>query len=219
MTGQGVESNIAKVKVELPISLPSRLTTLQKACLAKVFEANPANCPPDSFIGHAVVHTPILPVPLEGPAIFVSHGGEAFPSLILVLQGYGVKINLVGQTFISKAGITSSTFKAVPDQPFNTFELVLPTGKFSALAAITNVCKPVKTVTVKKKVSVKRHGKTVKVTKKVSETVAAPLLMPTEMVAQNGAVLKQSTKIAVTGCKAAKAAKARHKAKGKKGRK
>jgi hypothetical protein len=42
------------------------------------------------------------------------------------------------------------------------------------LAAITNVCKPTKTETVKKKVAVKRHGKTVKVTKKVSKTVAAP---------------------------------------------
>ena len=193
------------------------MTTLQKACLAKVFEANPASCPPDSFIGHAVVHTPILPVPLEGPAIFVSHGGEAFPSLILVLQGYGVKINLVGQTFISKAGITSSTFKAVPDQPFNTFELTLPTGKFSALAAITNVCKPVKTETVKKKVSVKRHGKSVKVTKKVSETVAAPLLMPTEMVAQNGAVLKQSTKISGNRLQGGQAAK-QEKAKRQEGR-
>jgi hypothetical protein len=45
--------------------------------------------------------------------------------------------------------------------------------------------------------------------------------MPTEMVAQNGAVLKQSTKIAVTGCKAAKPAKKKKakpkkKAKGKK---
>ncbi len=217
-TGQGVEANIAKVKVELPGALPSRLTTLQKACTNAQFLADPAGCPAASNIGYATVHTPILPVPLTGPAIFVSHGGEAFPSLILVLQGYGVKINLVGQTFISKAGITSSTFKAVPDQPFSTFELVLPTGKFSALAAITNVCKPVKTETVKKKVSVKRHGKSVKVTKKVSETVAAPLLMPTEMVAQNGAVLKQSTKISVTGCKAAKAAKAHKKAKKRKKR-
>ena len=216
-TGKGVESNIAKVKVELPKSLPSRLTTLQKACTAAQFNADPAGCPAASNIGYATVHTPILPVPLTGPAIFVSHGGEAFPSLILVLQGYGVTIHLVGQTFISKAGITSSTFKTVPDQPFNTFELTLPTGKFSALAAITNVCKPTKTVTVKKKVSVKRHGKTVKVTKKVSETVAAPLLMPTEMVAQNGAVLKQSTKISVTGCKAAKAAKKKKAKKGKKG--
>jgi hypothetical protein len=124
-----------------------------------------------------------------------------------VLQGDGVTIDLTGATFISKAGITSSTFKTVPDQPFSSFELTLPTGKFSALAAITNVCKPVKTETVKKKVKVKRHGKTVKVTKKVSETVAAPLLMPTEMVAQNGAVLTQSTKIAVTGCKVTKPAK------------
>jgi hypothetical protein len=219
-TGIAAEADIAKVKVELPGALPSRLTTLQKACLAKVFEANPANCPPDSFIGHAVVHTPILPVPLEGPAIFVSHGGEAFPSLILVLQGYGVTIDLTGATFISKAGVTSSTFKTVPDQPFSSFELTLPTGKFSALAALTNVCKPTKTETVKKKVAVKRHGKTVKVTKKVSEVIAAPLLMPTEMVAQNGAVLTQSTKIAVTGCKAAKPAKkkkakARKKAKSK----
>ena len=47
-----------------------------------------------------------MPVPLEGPAIFVCHGGEAFPSLTIVLQGYGVTIDLVGTTFISKAGVT-----------------------------------------------------------------------------------------------------------------
>jgi len=79
-------------------------------------------------------------VPLEGPAIFVSHGGEAFPSLTMVLQGYGVTIDLVGTTFISKAGITSTTFKTVPDQPFSTFELILPQGPFSALAANGNLC-------------------------------------------------------------------------------
>jgi hypothetical protein len=212
----GTQANIAKVKVELPIALPSRLTTLQKACLARVFEANPAGCPPASFIGHATVHTQLLPVPLTGPAIFVSHGGEAFPSLIMVLQGYGVKIELVGTTYISPKGITSTTFKAVPDQPFETFELTLPTGKFSALAAIGNVCKPTKTETVKKQVAVKRHGKTIKVTKKVSEKVAAPLLMPTEFIGQNGAEFKQTTKISVTGCKVAKpAAKEHKKAKGK----
>jgi len=104
----GTQSNITKVKVELPKQLPSRLTTLQKACTNAQFEANPAGCPAASVIGHATVHTPLLPVPLEGPAIFVSHGGEAFPSLIMVLQGYGVTIDLVGTTFINKAGITSS---------------------------------------------------------------------------------------------------------------
>jgi hypothetical protein len=135
----GTQANIAMVKVELPKQLPSRLTTLQKACTNAQFEANPAGCPAASFIGHAVVHTPLIPVPLEGPAIFVSHGGEAFPSLTMVLQGYGITIDLVGSTLIRK-GITSTTFKAVPDQPFSSFELTLPEGKFSALAANGNLC-------------------------------------------------------------------------------
>jgi hypothetical protein len=137
---QGTDADIAKVKVELPKQLPSRLTTLQKACTNKQFEANPAACPPESKIGYAVVHTPLIPVPLEGPAIFVSHGGEAFPSLTMVLQGYGITIDLVGTTFISKAGVTSTTFKTVPDQPFSSFQLTLPEGKYSALAAIGNLC-------------------------------------------------------------------------------
>ena len=71
---------------------------------------------------------------------FVSHGGEAFPILIVVLQGDGVRVDLTGSTFISKAGITSSTFKTVPDVPVNTFEIYLPEGKYSALAANGNLC-------------------------------------------------------------------------------
>ena len=137
---QGSQANIARVTVDLPKQLPSRLTTLQKACTSAQFEANPAGCPAASFIGHASVITPLLPVPLTGPAIFVSHGGEAFPSLVVVLQGYGVTVDLVGSTFISKAGITSTTFKTVPDTPFSTFALTLPEGRYSALAANGNLC-------------------------------------------------------------------------------
>jgi hypothetical protein len=137
---QGTQTNIARVKVDLPKQLPSRLTTLQKACTNLQFEKNPAACPAASKIGYATVTTPLLPVPLTGPAIFVSHGGEAFPSLTMVLQGYGVTVDLIGTTFISKTGITSTTFKTVPDVPFNTFRLTLPQGKYSALAANGNLC-------------------------------------------------------------------------------
>jgi hypothetical protein len=213
----GSQANIAKVKVELPLQLPSRLTTLQKACTAAQFEKNPAGCPSASFIGHAVVHTPLIPVPLEGPAIFVSHGNESFPSLTMVLQGYGVTIDLVGATFISKTGITSTTFKTVPDQPFSTFELTLPEGKYSALAANGNLCAPTTTKLVKKKVTVRVKGRKKTETRKVKETVATPLVMPNEFVAQNGAVIKQDTTISVTGCGKAAKTKAKKNKKAKRG--
>ena len=131
---------------------------------------------------------------------FVSHGGEAFPSLIVVLQGDGVRVDLTGATFISKAGITSSTFKTVPDVPVSTFEIYLPEGKYSALAANGNLCSLTHTVTAKRKVTRRVGGRTVKKTVTTRTVQPSGLVMPTEMVAQNGAVLKQSTKVQVTGC-------------------
>ncbi len=136
----GSEANIARVKVDLPKQLPSRLTTLQKACTAAQFETNPAGCPAASIVGTVRASTPLLPVGLTGPVYFVSHGGEAFPSLIVVLQGDGVRVDLTGSTFISHTGITSSTFKTVPDVPVSTFEIYLPEGRYSALAANGNLC-------------------------------------------------------------------------------
>jgi hypothetical protein len=136
----GVQANIRSVVVQLPKQLPSRLTTLQHACPAAVFNANPFACPSNSRVGGATVTTPVLPVKLTGPAFFVSHGGAAFPDLDLVLNGSdGVETILVGNTNITK-GITTSTFAAVPDVPVSAFELNLPTGPNSALAANGNLC-------------------------------------------------------------------------------
>jgi uncharacterized repeat protein (TIGR01451 family) len=135
------QSNVKSVKVDLPKQLPSRLTTLQKACTAATFEVNPAACPAASKVGQASASTPVLPVQLTGPAYFVSYGGAKFPELVIALQGYGVTVYLHGETFISKTGITSSTFRKVPDVPITSFDLNLPQGKFSALAANGNLCK------------------------------------------------------------------------------
>ena len=172
------EANIHKVELELPKALPSRLTTLQKACTEAQFNQNPAGCPAGSVIGTATAITPTLNVPLTGPAILVSHGGAAFPDVEFVLQGQGVTIVLDGKTQI-KNGITYSKFETVPDAPISTFETVLPEGPDSILGA---------DVPEKEDYSLCKTS----------------LTMPTTITGQNGAQITQNTKIAVTGCKASK---------------
>jgi hypothetical protein len=166
------EANIHKVDLTLPAALPARLTTLQKACTEAQFNTNPAGCPPGSFIGTAKAITPILSVPLTGPAILVSHGGAAFPDVMFLLQanerGADIRIDLDGNTDIKK-GITYSRFETVPDAPITSFETNLPEGPHSVLSANGNLC-------------------------------ASKLLIPTALTGQNGAQVNQNTPITVTGC-------------------
>ncbi len=175
-------ADIAKVDLQIPAVMPARLTTLQKACTEAVFNANPASCSPESVIGFATIHTPVLKSPLSGPAYLVSHGGASFPDVEFLLQGEGIEILLDGKTDI-KHGITYSRFDSAPDAPFTTFETVLPAGPHSALSAYGTGKEPLDIC---------------------SQTVQ----MPTEIIAQNGAVLKQSTTVTKTGCGAVKSYKA-----------
>ena len=168
------QANIAKVKVTLPKQLPSRLTTLQKACLDSVFEANPAGCPEGSVVGTAVAHTPLLEQPFVGPAYLVSHGGAAFPDLEYVLQSEGIKLILDGKTDIKK-GITTSSFETVPDAPVSSFESNFPAGPHSILGTFLPV-------------------------KANYNLCGQALTMPTIITGQNGAVVKQTTKITINGC-------------------
>ncbi len=168
------QANIAKVRVTLPKQLPARLTTLQKACTEKQFNIDPAGCPPESDVGRATAVTPLLAHPLTGPAYLVSHGGAAFPDVVFVLQGEGIILYLDGNTNIKK-GITTSTFNSVPDAPISTFETTFPEGPHSVLAT---------------DIPAKSKG----------SMCGQALTMPTTITGQNGAVVTQTTKIAVSGC-------------------
>jgi ribosomal protein S9 len=175
------QAGIAKVFLTIPKILPSRLTTIQKACVDAVFEKNPAECDEGSVIGKATIHTPVFKNPLSGPAYLVSHGNAAFPDVEFVLQGEGVTIVIDGKTDI-KNGVTYSRFESSPDAPFTTFETNLPAGPHSALtvntteAATYNIC-------------------------------SKAVNLPTVITAQDGAVIDQETKVAITGCGAVKASK------------
>src|SRR5205823_1883348 len=170
------QAGIGKVFVALPIQLPSRLSTIQKACRDFLFEANPVSgCPEGSNIGRATIRTPVFANPLSGPADRVSHGNASFPDVEFVLQGEGVLLILDGKTDIKK-GITYSRFESTPDAPFTRFETTLPAGPHSALTA---------------NVPESRHF----------NLCSEKLLMPTEIYGQNGILIKQKTNIKITGCK------------------
>jgi hypothetical protein len=172
----GRESWFNEAKFDLPKQIPARLTTIQKACLASVFETNPAGCPAGSLIGHATVHTQVLPVPLAGPVYFVSHGGAKFPDAVIVLQGDGVTVDLVGETFINgNTGVTSATFRNTPDVPFENIEVTIPAGPFSEFGA---------------NLPVKANG----------SFCGQKLVMPTLFKAQNGLEIHQNTTVGVAGC-------------------
>jgi hypothetical protein len=192
----GREAWFNEAKFSIPKQLPARLTTIQQACLAATFEHNRSACPAHSVIGHAVVHTPVLPVPLEGPVYFVSYGGAAFPDAVLVLDGENVHIELHGNTFINnRTGVTSATFKATPDVPFENIEVSIPTGPYSEFGANLP------------------HGS--------YSFCGRKLVMPTFFKAQNGLEIHQNTPVHATGCPKAKkhhkAGKAtRHRGRGRK---
>jgi hypothetical protein len=181
----GFQAWIKQTKFDFPKQLPARLTTIQKACPASVFEANPAACPPASLIGRATVHTQVLPVPLTGPVYFVSHGGAKFPDAVIVLQGDGVTIDLRGETFINgRTGITSATFANTPDVPFESIEVTIPSGPFSEFTG---------------NLPAKAKG----------SFCGQKLSLGTKLVAQNGLEIDQSTRIGVLGCgKAARLSRA-----------
>ncbi len=153
------QANIKSVKVQLPRTLPSRLTTLQKACTEQVFAVNPYRCPGGSFVGGATVKTPVLPQPLKGAAILVSHAGAAFPDLDLVIEDPNhLRVILVGNTNI-KNNITTTTFASTPDVPVSSVRVELPIGSHSALAAYGNLCK---TSQVMPTTITSQNGKTIK---------------------------------------------------------
>jgi hypothetical protein len=168
------QANIHKVDLTIPALLPSRLTTIQKACLAATFEANPASCDEGSVIGEGIVHTPVFKNPLRGPAYLVSHGAAEFPDVEFVLQGEGVTVLLDGKTDI-KNKVTYSKFETSPDAPFTKFESIFPAGPHSALTP---------NVPESEDYDLCKHTLTV----------------PTEITGQNGAFISQTTPVKIEGC-------------------
>lgn len=165
------QANLAKLRIALPRSLPTRLTALQASCPAATFATDAAACPVASVVGVARASTPLLSGQLLGPVYMVAHGPRAFPTPTVVLEGQqGLRLDLTGATTLERGGRTAIAFTALPDMPLGSVELYLPRGPHSALSATADLC-------------------------------ASALSLPVELGAQNGLVVHRTMRIAVLGCR------------------
>ena len=130
------------------------------------------------MIGIATIHTPVLKNPLSGPAYLVSHGNAAFPDVEFVLQGEGIKLVLGRQD--------------ADQEPDHLLQVRIHPRR--AVHDLRNGAARRPHGVLTPNVAEKKHF----------DLCGETLLMPTTIVAQNGATIQQNTKIAIEGCAAVK---------------
>ncbi len=107
----GPNASIRTLDMKLPAQLHPRIANTRKACMeAASVAVSAAACPASSIVGHATVNTLILPAPLSGPVYLVARGGNATPLLVMLLQGQGINVELVGSLEVSSSGRASTVF-------------------------------------------------------------------------------------------------------------
>jgi hypothetical protein len=184
------QANIATSQVTLPLSLALDPTNSQQVCADAAAYVD--NCPSNTLVGSAVATTPILGVPLSGPAYLVqgvrcASGQPTLqgtcpsgiplktePWLLVELRGGGAAIDLHAVTSVVHNKLVT-TFFNLPDLPESTFQLTINGGKRGILVVTGN----------KSLCSYKKQ------------------IAPTLFTAQNGATERANLKI-TTPCKAPK---------------
>ena len=108
----------------------------------QVSDAAPT-CPAASQIGTLNVETPVLPSKLSGKVFFGPVGAPGRPTipdnpwkLFLYIEGFGLRIKLVGDVEVSPDGQIHNVFVNQPEVPFKRLEihLIRPDGQHAVLA-------------------------------------------------------------------------------------
>jgi hypothetical protein len=113
----------------------------------------------------------------------LSRGGKATPEIALVLQGEGVVVEVVGEAR-TRHGVVSAAFGSLPDAPISELDVLLDAGPHGLLAA---------------NLPEKLEG----------DMCGTRMSMPSELTGQNGAVVKPTIEVAVSGCPRARHGKTR----------
>ena len=134
----------ASCSCSCPSTLPSRADDAPESLPGRELRSRPAARQLHSrprVSARVTVTTPVLPGTLTGPAYLVSHGGDAFPDLDLVLRGDGVEVVLVGHTHISPLGHHHlDASKACPTCRSRARSSTCPSGPTRLLTANGRLC-------------------------------------------------------------------------------
>jgi len=143
MNGIG-EAGIHRTEVVLPKSEFVAQEHFNTICTRVQFKAgaHPGDgCPPGSVYGKAVIKTPLLSEPLEGPVFLRSNGSEReLPDVVAAVHNGQIDVTLVG--FVdSLKGRLRSTFASTPDAPVSSAVISLRGAKKGLFVNSTNLCK------------------------------------------------------------------------------
>lgn len=130
------DANLKSLSVTLPKSLAIDQRHLANLCSKAQLEAE--LCRGRQPMGYARVWTPLLDLPLEGPAYAVSGYGQ-LPRLAFVLNG---QVSLIPQAESKsvKNGLLRTTVPVIPDAPIGHFRLTLLGGSKGYLVNSRNTC-------------------------------------------------------------------------------
>jgi hypothetical protein len=141
MNGIG-EAGVKRAEVILPSSEFIANKHFRTICTRVQFKAGThpgEQCPPGSIYGKAVIKTPLLSEPLEGP-VFLRSSEHQLPDVVVALHNGEIDITLAGKVDSVK-GRLRTTFESTPDAPVTSAVISLLGGQKGLFENSANLCK------------------------------------------------------------------------------
>jgi len=130
------DANLAAVALTLPTGELLDLRRVRALCPR---ELAPEQCPPASRLGWAVLASPLLPDPLEGP-IYLRRPSARLPDIVAEVRGEGLKFVLHGHT-AAPAGRLRVRLAALPDIALSEVRFSFVGGRHGIFANSTSLCR------------------------------------------------------------------------------
>ena len=137
ITQGATEGPIKTARVVLPEAIGTDLAAIANVCSDAQVASD--TCPAASDVGSVAAASPLVPTGLSGRVYLVSSGG-AFPKLVAVLSGGGVRLQLNGTIDIEGGARIVNVFDGIPDIPLSSFTLHIDGGSGGLLTNKKDLC-------------------------------------------------------------------------------